>query len=63
MARKLSARAWMAQLSTAGREPASEIRHPAPVLPPVLVTEQWDGERWISRRLVWDGTSYVPEVV
>jgi hypothetical protein len=24
------------------------------------VVEQWDGERWVERRLYWNGIAYVP---
>ena len=56
--RAVSARAWMAQLSTAGM--GMEKSAPAKLeRSKTLAVEQWDGTKWVTRLLEWDGTSYV----
>lgn len=56
--RKVSAVAWMSQLSAAGR--LAELPPAKPETPKTLVVEQWVAGKWVSRKLVWDGRSYVP---
>ena len=67
--RKLTARAFMETLSTAGREekPDPEVK-PVDPHPPVIV-ERWEltgpyrqSGHWVEKRMEWDGKKYV-EVV
>lgn len=37
-------------------------RRNTPAVGQVTVVEQWDGQRWVERRLVWDGAAFVAEV-
>jgi hypothetical protein len=65
--RKLTARAFMATLSTAGRvtkvDCATADKHP-PVIVERLVgaSKRGTGGTWVEKRMEWDGEKYV-EVV
>ena len=49
----ITAAAFMASLSTAGRDFA-----PAAPLVKRVVVERWDGQQWIEKQLEWNGTEY-----
>jgi len=66
MAKGINATIWQAALSTAGRmiqEPASDHWRVGKAARDVIEAERWDGTKWVTRRLVWNGAQYVPEVV
>ena len=53
----IPAAAFLAGFSSAGcaaapAAPAVDQR------PQFLVVEQWDGQKWVEKRLEWDGTQY-----
>jgi hypothetical protein len=55
----INARAWMAQLSTAGRLESESL--PQPEQPRTLTVERWNSREWIEVRMVWNGTQYQEE--
>ena len=56
----MNARAFMNALSTAGMNSLREPVKPEPVATPkTCCVDRWNGSRWISVDLVWDGEKYV----
>lgn len=66
--KKINVAQFMASFSSAGHNLGCDkqstglaSRLAAPPSPRITV-DQWNGREWEQKRLVWDGTSYVPEV-
>jgi hypothetical protein len=60
--RGISARAFMAGFSSgsSGGFAPQELTADTDNQPKVIVSEHWDGHKWVATRLEWDGVQYRP---